>query len=86
MFGGIGFLLNGNLLVAVRKDSLLVRLGPEQGEEALSEPHVSEFKITGRGTMTGWVVVGMNGVHDNDQLTGWIERATKFVGKLPKKV
>ena len=53
MFGGAGFLLNGNLLVAVRKDSLLVRLGPEQAEEALSEPHVSEFKVTGRGTMTG---------------------------------
>ena len=48
MFGGIGFLLNGNLLVGVRKDSLLVRLGPEQGEEALTEAHVSEFTITGR--------------------------------------
>jgi TfoX/Sxy family transcriptional regulator of competence genes len=57
MFGGIGFLLNGNLLVGVRKDSLLVRLGPEQGDEALKEAHVSEFKITGRGTMKGWVVV-----------------------------
>ena len=86
MFGGIGFLLNGNLLVAVRKDSLLVRLGPEQGKEALSEPHVSEFKITGRGTMTGWVVVGMDGVNDDDQLKEWIQRAMKFVEKLPKKV
>ena len=57
MFGGVGFLLNGNLLVGVRKDSLLVRLGPEQSDEALQEAHVSEFKITGRGTMKGWVVV-----------------------------
>jgi TfoX/Sxy family transcriptional regulator of competence genes len=57
MFGGIGFLINGNLLVGVRKDSLLVRLGPEQSDEALREAHVSEFKITGRGTMKGWVVV-----------------------------
>ena len=48
MFGGIGFLLNGNLLVGVRKDSLIVRLGPEEGEEALKEPLVSEFNITGR--------------------------------------
>ena len=37
MFGGIGFLLNDNLLVGVRKDSLLVRLGPEQSDEALQE-------------------------------------------------
>jgi TfoX/Sxy family transcriptional regulator of competence genes len=42
MFSGLGFLLNGNLLVGVRKDSLLVRLGPEQGDEALKEPHVSD--------------------------------------------
>jgi TfoX/Sxy family transcriptional regulator of competence genes len=53
MFGGIGFLLNGYLLVGVRKDSLLVRLGPEQSDEALHEAQVSEFKITGRGTMKG---------------------------------
>src|SRR5579884_2184202 len=57
MFSGIGFLLNGNLLVGVRKDSLLVRLGPEQSEEALLEPHVSEFTIKGRGAMKGWIVV-----------------------------
>jgi TfoX/Sxy family transcriptional regulator of competence genes len=42
MFGGVGFLLNGNLLVGVWKDSLIVRLGPEQGDEALKEPHVKE--------------------------------------------
>src|SRR5262245_9103594 len=48
MFGGVGFLLNGNLLLGVRKDSLLVRLDPEQSDEALQEAHVSEFEITGR--------------------------------------
>lgn len=85
MFGGIGFLLNGNLLVGVRKDSLLVRLGPEQSEEALREAHVTEFKISGRGTMKGWVVVGLEGVKDDDQLKGWIQRAAKFVGMLPAK-
>ena len=85
MFGGVGFLLNGNLLVGVRKDSLLVRLGPEQGDEALTEAHVSEFEITGRGTMKGWVVVSLEGVQGDDQLKGWIERAAKFVGKLPAK-
>ncbi len=85
MFGGVGFLFNGNLLVGVRKDSLLVRLGPEQSDEALLEPHISEFKITGRGTMKGWIVVGLEGVRGDDQLNDWIQRAVKFVGKLPAK-
>ena len=70
MFGGIGFLLNGNLLVGVRKDSLLVRLGPEQSDEALKEAHVSEFQITGRGTMKGWLVVSLEGVAERRPVEG----------------
>jgi TfoX/Sxy family transcriptional regulator of competence genes len=48
MFGGVGFLLNGNMLVGVWKNSLCVRLGPEPAREALLEPHVKEFDVTGR--------------------------------------
>jgi TfoX/Sxy family transcriptional regulator of competence genes len=48
MFGGIGFLLKGNLLVGVWKESLIVRLSPEESQEALKEAHVREFDITGR--------------------------------------
>ena len=84
MFGGIGFLLNGNMLVGVWKDSLIVRLGPEQGDEALLEPYVKAFDITGRA-MKGGVLVGPGGVENDDQLNGWIQRAVKFVGKLPGK-
>jgi TfoX/Sxy family transcriptional regulator of competence genes len=84
LFGGIGFLLNGNLLVGVWKDSLIVRLGPDEGDEALKEPHVREFDITGRA-MKGWVLVGPAGVEDDDQLAAWIQRAVKFVGALPAK-
>jgi TfoX/Sxy family transcriptional regulator of competence genes len=84
MFGGVGFLLNGNMLVGVWKDSLIVRLGPDEGVEALLEPHVKEFDITGRA-MKGWVLVSLEGVQHDDKLKGWIERAVKFVGKLPKK-
>ena len=84
MFGGIGFLLNGNMLVGVWKDSLIVRLGPDEGDEALKEPHVKEFDITGR-PMRGWVLVEPEGVMGDDQLAGWIQRAVKFVGKLPAK-
>src|SRR5437773_12015990 len=84
MFGGVGFLLNGNMLVGVWKDSLIVRLGPDEGDEALKEPHVKEFDITGR-PMKGWVLVEPEGVEGDDQLAGWIQRAVKFVGALPAK-
>jgi TfoX/Sxy family transcriptional regulator of competence genes len=84
MFGGVGFLLNGNLLVGVWKDSLVVRLGPDEGDEALKEPHVKEFDITGR-PMKGWVLVELEGVESEDQLRNWIRRAAAFVGTLPAK-
>jgi TfoX/Sxy family transcriptional regulator of competence genes len=84
MFGGIGFLLNGNMLVGVWKESLIVRLAPEQGEDALLEPHVKEFDIT-RRAMKGWVLVDPGGIETDDQLNGWIQRAIKFVGTLPEK-
>jgi TfoX/Sxy family transcriptional regulator of competence genes len=84
MFGGAGFLLNGNMLVGVWKDSLIVRLGPEQGDEALLEPHVKEFDITGRA-MKGWVLVAPEGVEDDNQLKEWIERAMRFVKTLQAK-
>ena len=84
MFGGVGFLLNGNLLVGIWKDSLCVRLGLDQAEEALLQPHVEKFDITGR-PMKGWVLVKPEEIENDDQLTGWIQRAVKFVGKLRAK-
>jgi TfoX/Sxy family transcriptional regulator of competence genes len=84
MFGGIGFLLTGNMLVGVWKDSLIVRLGDDQGKEALKEPHVREFDITGPA-MNGWVLVEPEGVKDDDHLSAWIQRAIRFVAKLPAK-
>ena len=84
MFGGIGFLLNGNMLVGVWKDSLIVRVGPDSYDDALLEPHVKEFDITGK-PMKGWVLVEPEGVEDDDQLKDWIQRAVKFVETLPAK-
>lgn len=84
MFGGVGFLLNGNLLVGIWKDALIVRLGPDESEEALREPHVRVFDITGR-PMKGWVLVEPEGIEEDDQLKGWIERAMKYVRALPAK-
>ena len=84
MFGGVGFLLHGNMLVGVWKDSLIARLGPDEGEEALREPHVKEFDVTGRA-MKGWALVEPEGIDDDEQLSAWIQRALKFVGTLPAK-
>ena len=82
MFGGVGFLLNGNLLVGVWKDSLVARLGPEEGDEALKEPHVRAFDITGRA-MRGWVLVAPAGLAGEGELKGWVRRAVEFVANLP---
>lgn len=84
LFGGVGFLLNGNLLVGVKKDSLVARIGREQGEAALREPHVRPFDVGGR-TIPGWVLVGPEGVEDDDRLAEWIDRAAAFVETLPAK-
>lgn len=84
MFGCICFFLNGNSLVGVWKDRLIARLGPDEGEAALREPHVRAFDITGK-PMRNWVAVEGEGVEDDDQLEVWVERAIKFVRTLPKK-
>ena len=84
MFGCICFFINGNALVGVWKDRLIARLGPDDGEAAQREPHVKAFDITGR-PMRNWVAVESEGVQDDNQLKDWIQRATKFVGKLPRK-
>src|ERR1700719_5406106 len=76
MFGGVGFLLNGNILVGVWKDSLIVRLGPDNYDDALLEPHVREFDITGRA-MKGWVLADQEGIEGDDERSGWIQRAVK---------
>lgn len=85
MFGCVCFLLNGNALAGAWKDRLIARLGPDEGEAALREPHVKQFDITGR-PMRNWVVVEPEGVEDDVQLKEWIERALKFVETLPRKV
>jgi hypothetical protein len=84
MFGSIVFLLSGNMLVGVWKSSLIVRLGPDQAAVALNEPHVREFDLTGR-PMKGWFMVERDGLENDRQLAGWIERAVEFVGRMRAK-
>lgn len=84
LFGGIGFLLSGNLLVCVWKEWLIVRLGSEQGDAALREPFVKVFDVTGR-PMRGWVMVDPGGLEGDDDLHRWCNAAMKFVRTLPAK-
>ncbi len=84
MFGGVGFMLHGNMCVGVWQTSLIVRLGPEQAAMALKEPNVFEFDVTGR-PMKGWIMVEAEGMETDEQLRGWIKRAVEFVETLPKK-
>ena len=84
MFGGVGFLLRGNLLVGIWKDSLIVRLGRDRASEALREPGVNPCDVAGR-PMKGWVLVGRTALEGNDQLRGWVDRAVRFVRTLPPK-
>jgi hypothetical protein len=60
MFGGVCFLLNGNMLVGVWREFLIARLGPDQGDEALLEPHVRKMDITGK-PMKGWIMIEPEG-------------------------
>jgi hypothetical protein len=83
MFGGTCHLLNGNMLCGVNQDSLIVRLGAEAGEAALSEPHAGPMDVTGR-PLKGWVTVGPKGL-EGDGLRSWLERAHDFVSTLPSK-
>lgn len=84
LFGGVGFLLHGNLLVGVWRDSLMARLGPDEAAVALGEPHVRAFDVTGK-PMRGWVLVEPDGLADDTQLQSWLERSLRFVRTLPKK-
>ena len=84
MFGGIGFLVNGNMLVGIWKNLLIARIGPEAAESALKEPNIVEFDITGK-PMKGWVMVEPDGIETDEQLRVWIQRSLEFVSKLPKK-
>jgi TfoX/Sxy family transcriptional regulator of competence genes len=84
MFGGVGFLLDGNMCVGVWKDSLIARLGPERAEEALRRPYVSDFDVTGR-PMKGWVLVGPEAIDDDQSLSEWVDQAARFARTLPPK-
>lgn len=84
MFGGVGFLLHGNMCVGVWKDSLIARVGPDAYDDGLREEHAREFDITGR-PMKGWLMVEPEGIETDADLRAWLDRAIRFVAALPAK-
>jgi TfoX/Sxy family transcriptional regulator of competence genes len=85
MFGGLGFLVRGNMCVSASgKGGLLVRIDPEDSDEAIARPHASLMEMGGR-SMAGWIRVDAAGLKSERQLESWVKRALEYVKTLPAK-
>jgi hypothetical protein len=84
MFGGIGFMLHGNMACGVIREDLIVRVGPERYEDSLAQPYTGQFDMTGR-PMTGWVVVSAPGYEADDDLEAWVDEGARYTSSLPPK-
>ncbi len=84
MFGGICYLLNGNMLAGVLHSYLILRLGEEGAWEALKKPHARPFDYTGK-PMKGWVMIEGSALEADKELAAWLKKARTFVETLPSK-
>lgn len=85
MFGGLGFMVSGNLAVcAGHTGELLVRVGPDAYAEARSRPGTRDF-VMGDRTAKGWVIVDPASIASEAQLEHWVERGVAFAASLPPK-
>jgi hypothetical protein len=84
MFGGIGFMLQGNMAVGVSGDDLMVRLDKAHHGDAIAEPHARAFTMGGR-SMPGFILVAPGGTASDAVLGTWIDRAVAHAGSLPAK-
>jgi hypothetical protein len=84
MFGGLAFLLRGNMAVGISGDELMVLVDPDATNDALARPHTRVFDMTGR-PMKGWILVARDGLETSRQLAAWVRRGVRFAGSLPPK-
>ena len=84
MFGGLAFMLQGNMCCGVNDDELMARVGPDAYEESLAQAHARPMDITGR-PLKGYVYVASPGFEDDRDLEAWVERCVRFVLTLPAK-
>ena len=83
MFGGLAFLLHGNMACGVRGEDLIVRVAAEAADAALGEPGTRPFDLTGR-PMKGWLLVD-TGHAEGDDLRRWVDRGLAYANSLPPK-
>ena len=84
MFGGVCFMINGNMCVGIWQGSLIVRLDRDSHERTLSEPYTRPMDLTGK-VMRGWAIVDPEGIAEDDELKTWVRRAAAYAGSLPAK-
>jgi hypothetical protein len=84
MFGGVSFMLEGNMTCGVIGDDLIVRVGPQQYETAVMSPHARPFDFTGK-PMKGWIVIAAEGVTSDADLAQWVQQGVAFARSLPPK-
>jgi TfoX/Sxy family transcriptional regulator of competence genes len=85
MFGGLAFLINGNMSVSASgQGGLLLRIDPEETDALLRRPHASPFQMRGRA-MQGWLRVDAEGVRTKRQLERWVARGVAYARSLPGK-
>jgi hypothetical protein len=85
MFGGIVWMVGGNMACGVMGAGVLVRMKPEDREQALTEPHVGEFGMPGRRPMGGFVLVAAEGIAEDADLARWVDLGAGFAASLPQK-
>jgi len=84
MFGGLCFLVNGNMCFGIVGSDLMVRVGPDAYVDALAQPHAREMDFTGRA-LRGTVYVEPAGVGEDDDLRAWLRQGLEFARALPPK-
>jgi TfoX/Sxy family transcriptional regulator of competence genes len=85
MFGGVGFLLRGNMACGVQGNELIVRVGGDQNHAALSQPYVRPFEGVPGRPMAGWVLVAPEGTANLQDLQSWVETGYTYASTLPEK-
>jgi TfoX/Sxy family transcriptional regulator of competence genes len=84
MFGGIGYLMNGNMCFGIHKEYLIIRTSIDKAEDLLNSEYITPFDITGK-PMKGWVMVSPDYVETEDQLLEMLKLGVSFVKNLPAK-
>ncbi len=84
MFGGIAFMVAGNMAVGVIKEDLMVRLDPADAERALAEPHTRPMDFTGKPAKN-MVYVDAEGTASDSELAAWVDAGAEFATSLPSK-